>query len=304
MAHHIPVFGDEVLRFLEPRPGGCYIDATANGGGHALGIIQAIQPGGKLLALEWDEELFRKLEVRLKKECTHSSKNYVLRRTSYTEIADTVRSLAFGPVRGVLFDLGASSFHFEASRRGFSFQRDEPLDMRYSRDLPETAADVLARRTPEELAVLLKNFGGERFSRGIATAIARRRKSRPIRTTADLVAVIHSAIPPSRRKWAESGRIHFATRTFQALRIAVNHELENIARGLTGAAAVLAPGGRIVTIAFHYGEDAAVKHFFREAPMRSAFKPLTPKPIQPTSREISLNPRARSALLRAYEKIA
>lgn len=304
MAVHVPVFGDEVLRFLEPRPGGCYIDATANGGGHALGIIQAIQPGGKLLALEWDEELFKKLAARLKKECTHSSKSFVLRRTSYTEIAETVRSLAFGPVRGVFFDLGASSFHFEASRRGFSFQRDETLDMRYSRDLAETAADVLTRRTSRELEAILKNFGGERFSRAIALGIVRRRKSRPIRATSDLVGVIRSAIPPSRRKWAESGRIHFATRTFQALRIAVNHEFENIGRGLAGAAEVLAPGGRIVAIAFHYGEDAEVKHFFRQPAMKAAFRPLTRKPIQPTRREISLNPRARSALLRAYEKIA
>lgn len=300
---HVPVFGDEVLRFLAPRPGGCYIDATADGGGHALQIIQAIQPGGRILALEWDEELFKKLGTRLKKECTHFNKSFVLRRTNYTEIAEVVRSLAFGPVRGVLFDLGASSFHFEASRRGFSFQRDETLDMRYSRDLPETAADVLARRTPEELEAILKNFGGERFSRAIATAIVQRRKSRPIRTTADLVAIIRSAIPPSRRKDDKSGRVHFATRTFQALRIAVNHEFENIARGLAGAAEVLSPGGRIVAIAFHYGEDAEIKHFFRQPTMKSAFRPLTPKPIQPTSREISLNPRARSALLRAYEKI-
>ncbi len=301
---HVPVFGDEALRFLKPRPGQCYIDATADGGGHAIRIIQAIQPGGKLLALEWDEELFKKLEARVKKECTHFSKSFVLRRTSYTEIEETVRSLAFGPVRGVLFDLGASSFHFEASRRGFSFQRDETLDMRYSRDLPETAADVLARRTPGELEVILKNFGGERFSRAIALGIARRRKSRPIRTTADLVAVIRASLPPARRKGDRSGRIHFATRTFQALRIAVNHEFENIAAGLAGAAAVLSPGGRIVAIAFHYGEDAQIKHFFRQPAMKATFRPLTAKPLQPTSRETALNPRARSALLRAYEKMA
>ncbi len=301
---HVPVFTNEVLRLLAPHPGGHYVDATADGGGHSLAIIRAIQPTGKLLAIEWDEELFGKLEARLKKECTRSSKNYVLRRTSYTELAMLVRSLTFGPVRGVLFDLGLSSFHLEASRRGFSFQRDETLDMRYSRDLPETAADVLARRTPKELEVILKNFGGERFSRAIALGIARERKTRPIRTTLDLVAVIRASLPSSRRKWVESGRIHFATRTFQALRIVVNHEFENIARGLAGAAAVLSPGGRIVAIAFHYAEDAQIKHFFRQPAMKSVFRSLTLKPIQPTNREMSLNPRARSALLRAYEKIA
>ena len=296
---HVPVFTNEVLRLLEPHPGGFYVDATADGGGHSLAIIRAIQPTGKLLAIEWDEELFGKLEARLKKECTRSSKNYVLRRTSYTELAMLVRSLTFGPVRGVLFDLGLSSFHLEASRRGFSFQRDEPLDMRYSRDQEETAADVLARRTPGELEGIFHNFGDERYARAIAQTVARERRHRPIRRTGELVEIIRSAVPAR----ALRSRIHFATRVFQALRIAVNREFENIERGLAAAAEVLAPGGRIVAISFHYREDALIKHFFRQPAMREAFTPLVERPLAPSRAEIARNPRARSALLRAYEKI-
>ncbi|MDP3727096.1 MAG: 16S rRNA (cytosine(1402)-N(4))-methyltransferase RsmH [bacterium] len=304
---HQPVFPDEVLRLLAPHPGGYYVDATADGGGHAIAIIRVIRPldaargkPGKLLAIEWDEELFEKLKVRLKKECTRSSKNYVLRRMSYTELARLVRSLRFGPVRGVLFDLGMSSFHLEASRRGFSFQRDEPLDMRYSRGQTETAADVLARRTPRELEEIFRNFGDERYARPIAAAIVRERSHRPIRRTGDLVRVIRSAVPAR----AIRSRIHFATRVFQALRIAVNREFENIERGLAAAAEVLAPGGRIVAISFHYREDALVKHFFRQPAMREAFTPLVERPLTPSRAEVARNPRSRSALLRAYEKVS
>ncbi len=298
-AMHVPVFSDAVIRFLEPKPGGHFIDATADGGGHTLRLINAIRPHGKVLAIEWDEELFRVLAERLKKECTPSSKNCVLRRTSYTELAGLVRSLTFGPVRGVLFDLGLSSFHLEASRRGFSFQRDEPLDMRYSRELPETASDILARRTPKELEEIFREFGDERYARPIAVRIAAERVRHPIRRTRELLDIIGAAVPARSRR----GRIHFATRVFQALRIAVNHEFENIERGLAAADEVLIPGGRMAVISFHWREDAAVKHFFRQPAVRERFLPLMPRPLRPGRREITLNPRSRSALLRAYEKI-
>ena len=298
---HVPVFADEVMHYLDPKPGGHYVDATADGGGHAIEIIRAVGPTGKLLALEWDGELYKVLTQRLKTQCSRFSKNYALRRASYTELTRLVRSLSFGPVRGVLFDLGMRSVHLEASRRGFSFQRDEPLDMRYSReDLAETAADILARRTAREIAEILKNFGDERFSRTIAARIVAERKRRPIRRTGDLVALIRQAVPPPYRR----GPVHVATRTFQALRIAVNHEFENIERGLQAAAEVLAPGGRIVAVAFHYREDALIKRFFRQPAIRRAFTPLLLKPLRPGRAEVARNPRARSALLRAYEKTA
>lgn len=296
---HVPVLPNEVIHFLKPEPGGYYIDATADGGGHTIAIIRAIEPSGKVLAIEWDEELFQELKSRLKKECPRSSKNYELRRTSYIELAELVHSLRFGPVKGVLLDLGMSSFHIAESRRGFSFQRDEALDMRYSRDIPETAADVLERRTPRELEEIFKTFGGERYAKAIAGRIASERIRHPIRGTSELVALIRDTVPPRYRR----GRIHFATRVFQALRIAVNREFENIERGLAAAAEVLAPGGRVVAISFHWGEDAIVKRFFRQPGMRERFISLTARPIAPGRREIAMNPSSRSALLRAYEKI-
>ncbi len=334
---HQPVLLNEVLHYLKPEPGKNYIDATADGGGHAIAIAKAIRPlglargkpafakasadapsaaqasagkkaladrsagkPGKLLALEWDESLFPELRERLKKACGSFSKNCVLRRTNYTRVESLVRSLRFGPVMGALFDLGFSSFHLEASRRGFSFQRDEILDMRYSRkDLAETAADILRRRAQPELERMLKEFGEERFARAIAREIVRARRERPIRKTGELAAIVEGATPG----WYHRGRIHCATRTFQALRIAVNREFENIPQGLAGASRVLAPGGRIVVIAFHYREDALVKQFFRQPEIRSRFTPLTEKPVRAEADEIARNPRARSALLRAYQKI-
>lgn len=297
---HTPVLLKEVLQYLNPRPGNCYIDATADGGGHTVAILKAIQPTGKLLALEWDEVLFGELTERLKKECSPFSKNYALRRTSYVELEAAARSLRFGPVMGVLFDLGLSSFHFEASRRGFSFRGDEALDMRYSPpDTPRTAAEVLRRASSRELAAILRDYGEERFARSIANAIIAERQHRPIRTTADLVRVIQTAVPRHYRL----GRIHFATRTFQALRIAVNGEFENIPKGLEAARRVLAAGGRIVTISFHSLEDRIIKNFFREEGVRKAFVPIVKKPIRPSQEEIQSNPRSRSARLRVFEKI-
>lgn len=299
MAVHTPVLLAEVLHELRPEPGRQYIDATADGGGHTVALIRAVEPDGKVLALEWDEALFQELTVRLARECSHSNKNYILKRTSYTEIAHCVRSLRFSPVAGVLFDLGMSSFHLAVSRRGFSFQKNEALDMRYSQDLRETAADILQRCTPHELEAILKDFGEERFARSIAREIVARRRQHPIRTTADLVAMIRNATPVHYHR----GRIHFATRTFQALRIAVNHELENLEKGLGGAAAVLAPGGRIAVISFHSLEDRIVKKFFRREDVRNHFAPVLKKPLIPSRSEIATNPRARSARLRVFEKI-
>lgn len=299
-ATHAPALLSEVLRYLNPRPGERYVDATADGGGHAAAILQAIQPNGKLLALEWDEELFRHLASRLKKECSSFSKNYELRLANYADLAKIVRSLTFGPVAGVLFDFGMSSFHLEASRRGFSFQKSEPLDMRYSRSLPETAADILRRSSQLELEGMFSTFGQERFSRRIARAIATNRGHGPIETTDELVAVIRRATP----RWYHRSRLHFATRTFQALRIAVNHELANIAAGLRAAVEALAPQGRIVAISFHSLEDRTVKDFFRPAVREQQFRTLTAVPVRPSRQEIFLNPRARSARLRAFEKIS
>lgn len=297
---HTPVLLKEVLYYLSPQPGKNYIDATADGGGHTIAILKDIQPDGKILALEWDEELFQQLVSRLKKECSPFSKNYLLQQASYTRLAMLVRSLHFAPVAGILFDFGVSSFHLEASRRGFSFQRSEKLDMRYSHLMPETAADILAHHSRKEFEIVLRNFGEERFARQIAEGIVVQRRRRPIRTTLDLVAIIRKSTPA----WYHRSRLHFATRTFQALRIAVNHELENIVKGLEAAAKIIAPGGRILTITFHSLEDRIVKHFFRARVVSSNFSVLFKKPIRPGADEIRENPRARSALLRVFQKLS
>ena len=296
---HTPVFLREALQYLDARPGAHIIDATADGGGHAVAIARAIQPGGKLLAIEWDDELFQILAERFKEECTPFSKSCVLERTSYTELERVVRSLAFGPVAGVLFDFGLSSFHLERSRRGFSFQREEPLDMRYSRTLPETAADILARSSAADLTRILKQFGEERFAARIAKLIVATRRNAPITNTKQLVESIRRAVPAQYRRVHP----HPATRTFQALRIAVNHELEHITLGLGAAAQVLAPRGRIVAISFHSLEDRTVKHFFRSEHIAGQFRSLLGRPLRPEPDEIHANPRSRSAILRAYEKL-
>lgn len=298
---HTPVFAEEALECLRPISGKRYIDATADGGGHAVRIIRAIQPAGKLLAIEWDETLFPHLEARLKKECSSFSKNYVLRRASYVELASVIRSLAFGPVAGALFDLGLSSFHLEGSRRGFSFRGDEPLDMRYSpSDLNVTAADLLARSHPDDLEAMIGGFGGERFARRIVRAVIAERVRRPIRKTQELIEIIRRALPVRYHR----SRIHFATRTFQALRIAVNHELENIPKGLAAAADALEIGGRVAVITFHDREASTVRDFFRRREIRPQFVPLFAKPLSPAPGELRANRRARSARLYAFERVA
>lgn len=297
---HAPVLLEEVLAYLNPQPGNHYIDATADGGGHTVAILKAIQPGGKILAIEWDEELFQLLRCYLHEECSPFSKNYALCQASFTDLARCARSFKFRRVAGVLFDFGLSSFHLEVSKRGFSFQRDEPLDMRYSTSIGETAAGIIGHRSLPELEAMLRDFGGERFAPAIARKIVARRREHPIRSTRELVAVLRQATP----RWYQRSRLHFATRTFQALRIAVNSELENIPRGLAAACRVLAPAGRIVTIAFHSLEDRMVKNFFKRSELAPRFRSLLSKPLRPTRGEVLSNPRARSAVLRAFEKIA
>ena len=221
------------------------------------------------------------------------------KRQSYTDLEPIVRWLKFRPVAGVLFDFGMSSFHLQHSRRGFSFQRSERLDMRMNRMLPRSAADIVNHTSVREFETMLKSFGDERFAGRIARAIAVERTRDPITTTQDLVSIIRRAVPP----WYRRGRIHFATRTFQALRMAVNRELENISSGLAAASRILAPGGRIVAIAYHSAEDRVVKHFFRNRDSRHGWHALVAVPLRPSAAEIAVNPRARSARLRAFEKL-
>lgn len=296
---HTPVLLREVLHYLDPQPGQRYIDATADGGGHASAIIPHLAPDGELLGLEWDEELFGVLQRRLKQECPDFSKNYILRRASFTSLAGIIGQLNFRPVSGILFDLGLSSFHIEASRRGFSFRRPEPLDMRFSRrDLRETAAELLNRKSIPELERILRTFGQERFAQRISRKIGELRLRRPFQLTTELVAAVGAATP----RWYQRSRIHFATRTFQALRITVNHELENLTLGLRASTDALAPRGVLVTIAFHSLEERTIKEFFRAESKAGRLATIVEKPITPRPEEIRQNPRARSAKMRVFER--
>ncbi|HHS98308.1 MAG TPA: 16S rRNA (cytosine(1402)-N(4))-methyltransferase RsmH [Chloroflexi bacterium] len=303
-AVHIPVLLQATLSFLQVRSGGTYIDATVGGGGHAEAILAASAPDGRLLGLDLDPHA---LEVAGRRLARFGGR-VTLRRGSFARL--TALAADFAPADGVLFDLGLSSLQLADSSRGFSFSREGPLDMRLDPDAGgPTAADLVNDLSVEELAQILYRYGEERQARRIAEAIA---AARPLETTAQLAAVVERAVGGRR------GRIHPATRTFQALRIAVNDELSVLQVALPQAVDLLRPGGRLVVISFHSLEDRIVKRFFRqesrdcicppEVPVcicdhRARLRVLTRKPVRPEPDEVSRNPRARSARLRAAERL-
>ena len=296
---HIPVLLDKVVEFLSPRPGQKFIDATIDGGGHALAILEQIAPGGKLLGIEWDGELLKQL--RLKIQSSKFKNDVVLVNDSYTNLKEIATASNFEGADGIIFDLGMSSWHLEEAERGFSFAKDEPLDMRYNTQFPnKTASEIVNEYSYEKLTKILKEYGEERFAKSIAEAIVKARKEKPIRTTFQLVEIIKSSTP----FWYRRRRIHFATRTFQALRIAVNRELENIKSGLEQAEQILGNGGHLAVVSFHSLEDRIVKNFFREMARAGRLKILTKKPIRADLAETTENPRARSAKLRVAEKLS
>jgi 16S rRNA (cytosine1402-N4)-methyltransferase len=302
---HIPVLFQAVLDGLQARPGGRYVDATVGGGGHAAGVLEASSPDGRLLGLDRDPSALEAAGERL----LSFGERAVLVHSSFDRLEEVARARRFVPVDGVVFDLGFSSLQLADSTRGFAFMSDGPLDMRFDpqSDRP-TAADLVNHLSVEDLAALLMQYGEEKHSRRIARAIV---AVRPLYTTAELVDVIERT--EKRRE-----RIHPATRTFQALRIAVNDELAVLERALPQAVEVLAPGGRLVVIAFHSLEDRIVKRFMRqesrdcicppEVPAcvcdhRATLRLITRKPIRPTPEQVAANPRARSARLRIAERI-
>jgi 16S rRNA (cytosine1402-N4)-methyltransferase len=295
---HKPVLLKEILEYLGPKPNENFIDCTTGEGGHALAIIERILPEGRVLGIDRDPGLIQQLKVKGQKSKVKN--NIVLVSDSYVNLKDIVERLKFGPVHGILFDLGMSSWHLEESGRGFSFLRDEPLDMRYdSRIQNRLTAEKIVNEYPQEgLEKILREYGQERFSRRIAQEIFKERGTKPIKTTFQLLAAIKRAIPAKNRH----KKIHFATRTFQSLRITVNDELNNLKKALPQAINVLGPGGRIVTISFHSLEDRIVKNFFRDLSPEK-LKILTKKPITPSGEEIKTNPRSRSAKLRAAIRI-
>lgn len=306
MSIHEPVLLNEVIEYLNPQPGQRFIDATINGGGHALAVIERIKPDGILMGLEWDPVIFHNFLPKADQPSAEiSSRNVILINESYTNLESIARKNNFNNVDGILFDLGMSSWHIEESGRGFSFLRNEPLDMRYNPDKnSETATVIVNKYPPEEIERILKDYGEERFSRNIVKKIIEVRKQKPIIRTFELVEAIREAVP----FWYQRSRIHYATRTFQALRIAVNHELENIETGLQQALNVLrngsdGTGGRLAVITFHSLEDRIIKNFFKQQAIEDKIKILTKKPVRASQAEMAENPRARSAKLRIAERI-
>ena len=291
---HEPVMTAEVLRLLEPQRGGLFVDCTTGLGGHSLALLEA--GATRLIGLDRDTEALRLASQRLagfagRVELVHSD---------YRQLGQVLEARGITAVDGILADLGVSSMQFDAEGRGFSFRRDEPLDMRMDRSQGPTAADLIARAEEEDLANVIFQFGEERHSRRIARAIVRVRDAAPIRTTGALAEIVRRSVPSRGYQ-----RIDPATRTFQALRIWVNRELEGLDVFLQDAARRLMAGARFVVITFHSLEDRIVKHTFRGlAAAGEAWQVLTRKPIGPGDEEVARNPRARSAKLRAIERLA
>lgn len=285
----------EVLEILGPRRGGLYCDGTVGGGGHAEALLAASAPDGVLLGVDRDAEALALAAERLRPFGERAR----LVQGDYRDLPALVRAAALGPFDGILLDLGVSSLQLADPARGFSFAQEGPLDMRMDRAGGGPTAAGLLRRLPQpELEAILREYGEERWAGRIARALVTARARRPITTTTELASLVARAIP--RRAWPP--RIHPATRTFQALRIAVNRELEGLAEGLEAAASLLAPGGRLAVISFHSLEDRAVKTTFRRLAARGAVRILTRKPVTPGATEVAANPRARSAKLRAIQR--
>ena len=282
---HVAVLARESLEALAVRPDGTYVDATFGAGGHAALVLAALGPAGRLVAFDADPSARALADPR-----------FTLVHANFRELAVRLDALAIVAVDGVLFDLGVSSMQFDEAERGFSFRAAAPLDMRMDPSHGESAADFLATRDEHELADVIYRYGEERASRRIARAIvALREAGTPVRDTLDLAGVVARAV-----RAPAHARIHPATRTFQALRIAVNDELGALRDGLDAALARTTPGGRVAVISFHSLEDRIVKHTFREDPRARA---VTRKPIVAGDAELSSNPRARSAKLRVAERV-
>jgi len=300
-AMHIPVLLNEVLKYLDPKPGDNFIDCTVGEGGHALAILKMIAPNGRVLGIDRDMDMV----TRLRQGFGEAKSRFIIEHGNFADIEEIAKKHSFSEINGVLFDFGMSSWQLEESGAGFSFQNIEPLDMRFDRTKDtETAATILNSWPEDEIFRVLSELGEERYARRIAKEIYESRKKKRIETTDQLVAIISRAVPKRRE------RIHFATRTFQALRIAVNNELDNLEKGVESAVNLLSLGGRIAAISFHSLEDRRVKNIFssyakatEDEKRLPGLKVITKKPVVPSYEEIRNNPRARSAKLRVAEKI-
>jgi 16S rRNA (cytosine1402-N4)-methyltransferase len=300
---HIPVLKEEVISFLKCEPHQTYVDATLGGGGHALEILQRTSPDGMVIGVEWDEEAIS--EAR--KVLMPFGERIKIFRKNFIHLPELLKTLKLEWVDGILLDLGLSSFLVENEKRGFSFKREGPLDMRMDQRMDRTAADLINHLSLKELENTLIQFGEEKWAMQIANAIVEGRRRNPIQTTHALRKIVHQTIP---RRF-HSRRIDPATKTFQAIRIRVNDELENLRKILEMGWMLLRKGGRMCVISFHSLEDRMVKETFRKLERGEAggsrqgavMRVITKKPVVPSEEEQRRNPRSRSAKLRCAERV-
>ena len=291
---HLPVLVREVIQFLKCRAGGVYVDCTVGGGGHALEILKATEPDGRIIGLDRDPQSI----VRSRQRLMSFDHRVSLHHENFIRLDTVLEQEGIQIVDGILFDLGLSSDQLEDGQRGFSFQKDGPLDMRMDQTKGGTASDFVNQLDEANLAMIFREYGEERWAKRISRIIIQERKKARIATTSHLAELILRAIPGRYR----TAKIHPATRVFQALRIIVNDELSVLQAGLEAAVRRLKPGGRLCVIAFHSLEDRIVKHRFREWGRQGQLKVITKRPVVPSVEEKSLNPRCRSAKLRAVER--
>lgn len=290
---HQPVMVHEVLAQLNCKPHGNFVDCTVGGGGHAEAILEATAPDGRLLGFDRDEEILGYAKERLKR----FGDRVTLCHGRFDQVLALFPKIA--QVNGVLFDLGVSSLQLDQAERGFSFSKKGVLDMRMDRSTGESAGELLARLSEFDLVRILKTYGEERFARRISRGIVKAREKASLATTEDLAALIFRTVPPFYRH----SRVHPATRTFQALRIVVNQELEFLEKGLLQGVDCLVPAGRICVLSFHSLEDRVAKHCFRALDRdRRTVRVLSKRPLRPSPNEILVNPRARSAKMRVAER--
>ncbi|HEY7701458.1 MAG TPA: 16S rRNA (cytosine(1402)-N(4))-methyltransferase RsmH [Candidatus Limnocylindrales bacterium] len=310
---HIPVLAEEVMSMLGPAPGSLQIDATLGGGGHTERILEATDPDGRLLGLDADGAAIARVAGRLQ---PRFGDRLTLRQANFRDLATVAREAGFDRVDGALFDLGLSSYQLADTERGFGFRAGGPLDMRFDTGRGVPAAELLATLDANELTALFRRYGEEPKAGRIARAIVDARRTEPISTAEDLAALVERSAPPNPR---QPRRTHPATRVFQALRIAVNEELDALQEGLAAAVDLLRPGGRLVVLSYHSLEDRIVKRFIAaerrgcvcppELPVcvcgrNPRLRLLTRPSLTPTRAEVEANPRARSARLRAAERLA
>ncbi len=307
--YHLPVLFDAVMEWMQPKPGGVYMDGTLGGGGHSEGILRMAGEGAVLYGIDRDPEAIAAATERLK-----AYPGFHALRGNFHNAKELLAEAGVPPLSGALVDLGVSSYQLDNAERGFSYHEDAPLDMRMDPTQGESAAEYLARVTPEELRRILTDYGEEKWAARIAQVFVEKRSQKPILTTLDLVAVVDAAIPKAVRRKDEG---HPARRTFQAVRIAVNDELAPLEQALCDMVDLLMPGGRLLVITFHSLEDRIVKNTFRRLQNPCTCPPKAPictcgkKPlgkvlgggvIKPTLEETAQNPRARSAKLRVFER--